>query len=79
MSILFHKRTKTTIKWVWAVFALVIAISMVFAFSGGTSVFQNNPNSRVATPPTAPTNVPTQQVPTKAENSINFSIDGIGG
>ncbi len=35
MSFLFHKRTKTTIKWIWGVLAIIIIISMVFAYSGG--------------------------------------------
>ncbi len=32
---LFHKRTKTVIKWIWGFFAIIIAISMVFAYSTG--------------------------------------------
>lgn len=39
MSILFHKRTKTAIKWIWIVIATVIIVSMVFAYSGGSEVF----------------------------------------
>ncbi len=35
MSFLFHKKTKTAIKWIWGVFAVIIIISMVFAYSGG--------------------------------------------
>ncbi len=35
MSILFHKRGKKAVKWVWIVFAAIIAISMIFAYSGG--------------------------------------------
>lgn len=35
MSLLFHKKTKKAIKWVWILFAIVISVSMVFAFSGG--------------------------------------------
>jgi hypothetical protein len=34
MSLLFHKKTKTAIKWVWGFIAIIIALSMVFAFSG---------------------------------------------
>jgi len=39
MSFLFHKRTKSTIKWIWIVIAILIIISMVFAYSGGTGSF----------------------------------------
>lgn len=39
MSFLFHERTKKTIKWVWVVIAIIIVISMVFAYSGGSAVF----------------------------------------
>ena len=35
MSFLFHKKTKTAIKWVWSVIAVIITISMIFAYSGG--------------------------------------------
>jgi len=35
MSFLFDKKTKKTIKWIWAFFAIIIAVSMVFAYSGG--------------------------------------------
>ena len=35
MSILFHKKTKAAIKWIWGVIAILIIISMVFAYSGG--------------------------------------------
>jgi hypothetical protein len=39
MSFLFDKKTKKTIKWVWAGFALLIALSMIFAYSGGAGMF----------------------------------------
>lgn len=35
MSFLYDKRTKKAIKWIWVVFAILIALSMIFAFSGG--------------------------------------------
>jgi len=35
MSFLFHKKTKTVIKWLWSFIAIIIAISMIFAYSGG--------------------------------------------
>jgi hypothetical protein len=35
MSFLFQKKTKTAIKWIWSIFAILIAISMIFAYSGG--------------------------------------------
>ena len=35
MSWLYHKRAKKTIKWVWMVIATLIAVSMVFTYSGG--------------------------------------------
>jgi hypothetical protein len=36
MSFLFDKKTKKAIKWVWGAFAILIALSMIFAFSGGS-------------------------------------------
>lgn len=39
MSFLFHKRTKSTIKWIWIGLAVIIIISMVFAYSGGVGIF----------------------------------------
>lgn len=38
MSFLFHERTRKTIKWVWAVIAILIILSMVVAYSGGPSM-----------------------------------------
>jgi len=35
MSFLFHKKTKTAIKWIWGGIAILIILSMVFAYSGG--------------------------------------------
>jgi hypothetical protein len=32
---LFSKRSKKAIKWIYGAFALVIIISMIFAYSGG--------------------------------------------
>jgi hypothetical protein len=36
MSFLFHKRTKKALRWVWGVIAILIILSMVFAFSFGS-------------------------------------------
>lgn len=33
MSFLFHKNTKATVKWVWIVLSIAIALSMVIAYS----------------------------------------------
>lgn len=35
MSLLYHRKTKKAIKWIWGVIAMIIAISMVLAYSGG--------------------------------------------
>jgi len=35
MSFLFDKRTKTVIRWVWSVVAIVVSIGMVFFFAPG--------------------------------------------
>lgn len=35
MSFLYDKRTKNAIKWIWAVIAVLIILSMIFAYSGG--------------------------------------------
>jgi hypothetical protein len=37
MSFLFHKNTQKAIKWIWAVIAILIIVSMILAYSGGTS------------------------------------------
>ena len=39
MSFLYHKRTKTAMKWAWVLIALVIIISMILTYSGGPGVF----------------------------------------
>lgn len=36
---LYHKRTKTIMKWMWIAISVIIIISMVFAYSGGSGVF----------------------------------------
>jgi len=35
---LFNKRTKKIIRYIWGVFAVLIIISMVFAYSGFTAI-----------------------------------------
>jgi hypothetical protein len=35
MSLLFHKNTKSTIKWMWYVIASIIVISMVASLTIG--------------------------------------------
>jgi len=35
MSILFDKRAKRAMKWMWVVIAFLIILSMIFAYSGG--------------------------------------------
>ena len=35
MSFLFDKRTKKAMKWIWIVIAVLIMLSMIFAYSGG--------------------------------------------
>ena len=35
MSFLFHKKTKTAVKWAWVVIAAVIILSMLFAYGIG--------------------------------------------
>jgi tryptophan-rich sensory protein len=32
---LFHKKTKTVIKWVWTAVAILIMLSMVLVYSNG--------------------------------------------
>jgi hypothetical protein len=34
---LYHKRTKAVIKWVWIVLSVFIIASMIFLYSGGAS------------------------------------------
>lgn len=35
MSFLYDKRTKKAIKWIWITAAIIISLSMIFAYSGG--------------------------------------------
>lgn len=39
MSILFHRRTKAAIKWIWGVIAVIIIIGMILTYSGGAGLF----------------------------------------
>ncbi len=39
MSLLFHKRTKKVVKYVWIVFSIIIILSMVVVYSGFTGMF----------------------------------------
>ena len=41
MSFLFSKSGKSVIKWVWIFFAILIILSMIFAYSGGVEVLQS--------------------------------------
>lgn len=34
MSILFSKRARGVIKWIWVIIAILIILSMIFAYSG---------------------------------------------
>ncbi|HMO78091.1 MAG TPA: hypothetical protein PKA42_03035 [Candidatus Paceibacterota bacterium] len=38
MSILFSKRGRGVVKWVWIVVATLIILSMIFAYSGGSEI-----------------------------------------
>lgn len=38
MSFLYHKRTKTAIKWAWIVVSTIIIVSMVFTYSNGLGI-----------------------------------------
>lgn len=35
MSLLYHKRSKTAIKWAFVILALIIIVSMVLTYSAG--------------------------------------------
>jgi len=35
MSLLYSKKTRKVIKWIWGVFAVIIALSMIFAYMPG--------------------------------------------
>ena len=37
-TMLYHRRTKAVIKWVWIALSIVMIISMVFVYSGGSSL-----------------------------------------
>jgi hypothetical protein len=35
MSFLFHKKSKTVVKWAWGIVAVIIILSMLFAYGIG--------------------------------------------
>lgn len=35
---LYHKRTKTVIKAIWITLSVLIVLSMIFAYSGGSAL-----------------------------------------
>lgn len=39
MSFLFSKKGKKAIKWIYGVFAILIILSMVLVYSGGSELF----------------------------------------
>jgi len=48
---LFHKRTKKVIKWFWGVFAILVAFSMIFTYSGFTMLARTSPSTTQEIPP----------------------------
>ncbi|MBP9836386.1 MAG: hypothetical protein KBC78_00960 [Candidatus Pacebacteria bacterium] len=50
MSILYSKRGKGIIKWIWVVFAVLLILSMIFAFSGSIELFNPNNIAPATTP-----------------------------
>lgn len=50
MSILYSKRGKGIIKWVWMIFAILLILSMIFAFSGSIELFSPNNIAPATTP-----------------------------
>jgi len=52
---LFNKRTKKVIKYIWGGFSLLIILSMIFAYSGFSLLARTA--SRTATPPPASVDV----------------------
>ena len=49
MSILYSKRGKGIIKWIWMIFAILLILSMIFAFSGSMELFNPNAGAPVTT------------------------------
>jgi hypothetical protein len=47
---LFNKRTRNIIKYMWAIFATLIAFSMVFAYSGFTSLSRSTQQEPIEIP-----------------------------
>jgi len=85
MSFLYHKNTKKVIRWFWGVFAIIIILSMVLAYSGGlsglfagssaqgqpTNPTLNNDNSNTNQPTNVKLEIPTT---TEAGNEVNFEV-----
>ena len=63
---LYHKRAKSVIKWVWGFFALLIAISMIFAYSGGAGALGGG-SSHQQIAPAAQQTIPATELPTEIE------------
>ena len=53
MSILYSKRGKGIIKWTWMIFAILLILSMIFAFSGSIELFSPD-NLNISPTPTSP-------------------------
>ena len=49
MSILYSKRGKGIIKWIWMIFAILLVLSMIFTFSGSMQLFSPNTGAPVTT------------------------------
>lgn len=52
MSILFSKRSRGFIKWVWIIFAVLLILSMIFAFSGSDMLFSSSNHTNIQNTPT---------------------------
>jgi hypothetical protein len=71
--LLFHRRTKKAIKYVWGFISILIVLSMVVTYSGFTQLSRSTPP---VTPPTTaqePATTPEALSPVTASNTIELA------
>ena len=73
MSILYDKRTKSAIKWVWGIIVVLITLSMIVVYSGLTSLFSQQPAAAQAAPQQT-TNTNVNAAPVTASTSAPVTI-----
>lgn len=83
MSILFHRKTKKTMQYVWMVLSVIIVLSMVVTYTGLSSVApsiagQDNAQTQTPTPSSVPSSTPSTvtstSTPSQPVEKLPFTI-----